>query len=184
MSRVCHVIAAIGKDSLGNLYLLKGNVMKLRAILAACSIAFLAGQADASNACQTPVNVNALASEIAAGVNANRRAHGAPPLAFNRRLSRAAMKHACDMSLNGFFDHKGSDGSTVQKRARAAGYRDCLIAENLAWGYPRSSQIVNGWMNSSGHRRNMLHPRAAEFGVGISQGPKGPNWVLVVARGC
>ncbi len=158
--------------------------MFLRPLIAACVLCFFAGQAAASNACTTPSNVNAMASEIAAGVNANRRAYGQPALSFNRRLSQAAMKHACDMSVNGFFGHRGSDGSNSQARVRQAGYRDCLVAENLAWGYPNSQQIISGWMNSAGHRSNMLHPRAAEFGVAVTQGPKGPNWVLVVARGC
>ena len=88
------------------------------------------------------------------------------------------------MSVNRFFGHKGTDGSNSQYRVRQSGYRDCLVAGNIAWGYPNSSQIITGWMNSPGHRSNMLHPRAAEMGIGITAGPKGPNWVLVVARGC
>ena len=149
---------------------------------AALGIATLATSASAS--CSTPANVNQMASEIAAGVNANRRAHGLAPLSFNRTLSRAAMAHACDMSLNNFFGHRGTDGSDSQNRVRKVGYRDCIVAENLAWGYPRSQQIISGWMNSPGHRSNMLHPRIAEFGVAITDGPRGPNWVLVLASGC
>lgn len=152
--------------------------------LVACAITMIAGQAAASNRCATPANVNAMASEIAAGVNANRRAYGQHALKVNTRLTQAAMKHACDMAVNGFFGHRGTDGSNSQVRVRAAGFRDCLVAENLAWGYPTSQQIISGWMNSTGHRSNMLHPRAYEMGVGVTQGPKGPNWVLVVARGC
>jgi uncharacterized protein YkwD len=105
-------------------------------------------------------------------------------LQFNQRLGQAAMRHACDMVANDFFDHRGSDGSTSQRRVQAAGYRDCIVAENLAWGYPQSRQIIDGWMKSPGHRRNMLHPRIEEFGVGITQGPKGPYWVLVVGKSC
>ena len=157
------------------------RLFSLGATLALC---LGAGQALASNACVTPAEVNAMASEIAAGVNANRRAQGRHALEYNPQLGRAAMKHACDMAVNGFFGHQGSDGSNSQARVRQAGYRDCLVAENLAWGYPRSEQIISGWMNSPGHRSNMLHPRAYEMGIAITQGPRGPNWVLVVARGC
>ena len=135
-------------------------------------------------ACTTPTNVNALATEIAAGVNQSRRANGQSSLQFNRQLGQAAMRHACDMQANNFFDHRGSDGSTPQRRVRRAGYNDCIAAENIAWGYPRSSQIINGWMNSPGHRRNMLHPRIEEFGVAITEGPKGPYWVLVLGKSC
>ena len=162
------------------------RLIAMRSILfamAASAMTFLAGQASASN-CVAPANASALANEIAAGLNANRRAQGQAPLRYNTQLARAAMAHACDMAVNNFFGHRGSDGSNLQRRVRAAGYRDCLVAENLAWGYPTSQQIISGWMGSNGHRTNMLHPRAAEFGVGITQGPKGPNWVLVLARGC
>lgn len=151
------------------------------AALAACFIAFGATHA---SACSTPSNVNALATEIAQGLNAHRAANGLPQLEYNRRLGRAAMTHACDMSVNGFFGHNGSNGSDIVQRVNSTGYRQCLVAENLAWGYPRSEQIVSGWMNSAGHRANMLHPRVAEFGVAVTDGAKGPNWVLVLARGC
>lgn len=157
---------------------------RLTLTLAAGALALIGTQANASTGCSTPENVNAMASEIARGLNANRAANGFSQLSFNRRLGRAAQAHACDMARNNFFGHRGTDGSNSQVRVRAAGYQDCLVAENLAWGYPRSEQIITGWMNSAGHRSNMLHPRAEEFGVGITMGPKGPNWVLVVAKGC
>jgi uncharacterized protein YkwD len=138
----------------------------------------------AANACATPQNINALATEIAAGLNANRSAQGLAQLNYNPVLSKAAMSHACDMSVNGFFGHDGSDGSSVGRRVRAQGYNHCIAAENIAWGYPNASQIVRGWMNSAGHRSIMLHPRVAEFGIGITQGARGPNWVLVLADDC
>jgi len=159
----------------------------MRRLLSLCfalSFATLGGQAAASNACTSPAGVNAMASEIAAGVNANRRANGQHALNYNPVLARASMQHACDMAVNSFFGHQGSNGSTVQARVRQAGYQDCLVAENLAWGYPDSQQIISGWMNSPGHRSNMLHPRAYEMGIAITTGSKGPNWVLVLARGC
>lgn len=157
----------------------------IRHAFALCATLFLfAPHAEAANRCVTYANANALASDIAAGVNAARRAQGQPALRYNARLGQAAMKHACDMSVNNFFGHQGSDRSTVQARVRQSGYRDCLVAENLAWGYPASQQIMTGWMNSAGHRNNILHPRVAEMGIAITDGPKGPNWVLVLARSC
>lgn len=149
-------------------------------VLALCFVGTTAAAGD----CVAPPNVNELATEIAAGVNASRRANGEAPLRFNRQLGRAAMVHACDMLVHDFFDHRGTDGSSSQSRVRTAGYQDCIVAENIAWGFPRSEQIITGWMNSPGHRRNMLHPRIEEFGIGITQGPKGPYWVLVVAKQC
>ena len=157
---------------------------RLAMTIAAMGIALTAGQAAASNACTTPANVNQMATAIAEGLNANRRANGQSPIRYNPQLSQAAMGHACDMSVNGFFGHNGSNGSNIMHRVKATGYCPRLAAENLAWGYPDPQQIVTGWMNSAGHRSNMLHGRVTEFGIGISNGARGPNWVLVVARSC
>lgn len=154
------------------------------AVIAAAIVTFSAQEASAANACALPGNVNAMASAIASGVNASRKASGLAPLRYNAQLGKAAMAHACDMSVHNFFGHTGSNGSHSQARVRATGYRDCTVAENLAWGFPDPGQIIAGWMNSAGHRRNMLHPRVSEMGIGITQGPKGPNWVLVLARSC
>ena len=153
-------------------------------MIAAGLFAVVGSQATASTTCNTPENVNAMASEIARGVNATRAAYGQSQVSFNRKLGQAAMAHACDMASNNFFGHQGTDGSNSSARVRAAGYDHCLVGENLAWGYPRSEQIISGWLNSAGHRDIMLHPRIKEFGIGITQGPRGPNWVLVVAKSC
>jgi uncharacterized protein YkwD len=143
-----------------------------------------AGTSSASVGCAIPTDANALATQIAEGLNANRRANARNAVQFNHSLGQAATTHACDMQINGFFAHKGSDGTSLQARVRRTGFKDCLVAENLAWGYPRPEQIVSGWMNSPGHRRNILLADAREFGIGIAQGAKGPIWVLVMARGC
>ena len=156
----------------------------LRILISAIVLFVTANAATAGNACALPANANQLANEIAAGVNAQRRANGLAPLAYNADLGRAATAHACDMSVNAFFGHRGSDGTNVRNRVRATGFRDCTLAENLAWGYPTSGQIIGGWMASSGHRTNMLHPRVNEMGIGVTAGAKGPNWVLVLGRRC
>ena len=158
--------------------------MKSLLRIALIAVATLIGGQAAAAECVTPSNVNELATQIASGLNANRRANGEAPLRYNRKLGRAAMTHACDMVANGFFDHRGTDGSNSQARVRNAGYRDCIVAENLAWGYPRSEQIISGWMSSPGHRRNMMHPRIEEFGIGIIDSARGPYWVLVVGKEC
>ncbi|WP_296425393.1 CAP domain-containing protein [Yoonia sp.] len=156
---------------------------RLATVAASVAIALLGGKAMAAD-CAAPANVDILSSEIAEGLNASRRANGQSELRFNPRLGRAATRHACDMLAHDFFDHRGSDGSTSQTRVQAAGYKDCIVAENIAWGYPSAPQIIAGWMNSPGHRTNMLHPRIEEYGVGITQGARGPYWVLVVGKRC
>lgn len=149
---------------------------------AVCGMVGLAGQVGA--ACVAPANINDLATRIAAGLNANRESNGLGRLSFNPELSQAAMRHACDLSANNYIDHRGTDGSSSQDRARATGYDDCLIAENLAWGYPDPGTILSGWMQSPAHRRNILLANVRDFGVGIVDSARGPIWVLVLARSC
>ena len=156
----------------------------LRILIAVLVLTCTTQVAAAANTCALPANANQMASEIAAGVNAQRRANGLAPLAYSADLGRAATVHACDMAVNNFFGHRGSNGSTTQARVQAVGYRSCTVAENLAWGYPAAGQIIGGWMASSGHRANMLHPRVTEMGIGVTNGAKGPNWVLVLGRRC
>lgn len=166
--------------------LLKRDLAMNRLIACAAALAFATFGTSAAAQCATPDGVNALATEIAAGLNSSRRANGLNQLAFDRKLSIAAQGHACDMTQNDFFSHVGSDGSDVKARTRAAGHDDCFVGENIAWGFPRASQIVDGWMNSPGHRQNMLLQGVTKFGIGITKGAgsKGPNWVLLVARDC
>ena len=119
---------------------------------------------------------------MVAMVNAERRARGLKPLRSDQRLAAAARRHATDMGTRGFFDHHGSDGGNHGDRIEAQGYRACLSAENIAWGQRSASEVFQGWMGSPGHRRNILHPRAAEFGAGFH--PNKRQWVMLVARPC
>ena len=83
------------------------------------------------------------------------------------------------MHSGDFFAHRGSDGSDFVRRARAAGYT-CVAAENIAWGQPDEASVVTAWMNSAGHRRNILLADVTEYGIGHV----GNKWVLLMGRGC
>lgn len=108
-------------------------------------------------------------------LNAERDRQGLRPLRLHRRLSAAARRHASDMAAKNFFDHNSLDGSSFVDRIRRAGYmrgaRRWTVAENIAWGSgaratPRA--IARAWMNSAGHRANLLSPSYREIGVGVS----------------
>jgi len=115
-------------------------------------------------------------------INALRRGRGLPPLVQDPRLDAAAAAHARDMRENGFFSHTGSDCASAGDRVRRAGYGYCFVAENLARGPARIERVLEGWMRSPGHRRNLLTVEARDFG--FHQGPGG-HWVLVLGRpGC
>ncbi|MBK8051345.1 MAG: CAP domain-containing protein [Anaerolineales bacterium] len=99
-------------------------------------------------------------------VNAERTAHGCSPLNTNSALTSAATKHSSDMANNDFFSHTGSDGSQPWDRMTAAGYNWSNAAENIAAGYTTPAEVVDGWMGSSGHRKNMLNCDLKDTGVG------------------
>ena len=110
-------------------------------------------------------------------LNGERADYGLPPLTTNSRLAAAAVRHAGDMVEKSYFAHEGKDGSTVRSRISSTGYIPSsgrwVIGENLAWGTgalatPKS--IVNAWMNSPGHRANVLHADYREIGFGIVLG--------------
>lgn len=111
--------------------------------------------------------------------NEERAKEGCPALKSNRKLNRAAQQHSNDMMQNGFFSHTGSDGSSVGNRVREMGYSYRRVAENIARGYRSPEAVMEGWMNSSGHRANILNCSLTEIGVGYTtdNGSRyGPMW--------
>jgi uncharacterized protein YkwD len=107
-------------------------------------------------------------------VNAARRKARVPPLLASPQLDQAAQKHAEDMLARGFFAHESPDGKTVRERAQAAGYDWRAIGENIAEGQFTADEVMDTWLKSPGHRRNILDPGFTELGVGLALG-KGKN---------
>lgn len=103
-------------------------------------------------------------------VNAERRAAGAEPLTADPRLDAAAQKHAEDMLARVFYDHISPEGTTPRQRVQAAGYLADTVGENIAAGHFTVDTVVDAWLHSSGHRRNILDPRFRHLGVGIAVG--------------
>lgn len=89
-----------------------------------------------------------------------------PALTMNAQLREAARCHSLDMSVNDFFSHFGSDGSSPVDRITASGYRWSDLGENVAGGAPDPSVVVPGWMNSPGHCRGIMSADFTEIGVG------------------
>lgn len=77
----------------------------------------------------------------------------------------AARSHTADMARRDRLGHDGSDGRQVQQRAEARGYDWLLIAENVASGQPTVADVMGSWMDSPGHRRNILNPAARHIGA-------------------
>lgn len=121
------------------------------------------------------VAYTAARSAVLCLLNRERRKRGLSGLRYNRRLAKAAGRHAWDMVRKGYFAHDSLDGRdfvdrimrTRYVRGRRGGW---ILGENLAWGSgsratPRS--IVRAWMRSRGHRRNILSRRYREIGVAL-----------------
>lgn len=121
------------------------------------------------------------ANRILELVNTERTSRGFTALARNDQLDDAAVAQATDMRDNKFFDHTGSDGSNVGTRATAAGYTWSAIGENIGSGSVSPEAMMDLWMNSDGHRANILSPNFTELGVGIDE--RGTAlWVQVFGR--
>jgi uncharacterized protein YkwD len=109
---------------------------------------------------------------ILLAVNDQRRTRGLAPLRLSQGLSAAARAHSASMAEHGFFDHASFDGSSFWRRIRAAyppvGGRAWAAGENLAWASPDMSaqQVVEMWLASPLHRRNLLSPSWREAGIG------------------
>ncbi|MBD2426071.1 CAP domain-containing protein [Phormidium sp. FACHB-1136] len=115
-------------------------------------------------------------------VNAERQRAGVAPLRLNDKLATAAQRHAEDMAATRNLSHQGSDGSTMRSRIDATGYGWMAIGENVAMGQTSPEAVMRSWMNSAGHRRNILNPNFQELGVGYAEGGGRPYWVQVFAK--
>ncbi|MDI3521718.1 MAG: hypothetical protein PWR04_1706 [Anaerophaga sp.] len=108
-----------------------------------------------------------------------KRHEAVPPLKWNGKLAKAAQKHADDMADNDFFDHTGSDKSTVVMRIEREDYLWMAVGENVAMG-PRSvEEAVEGWLESPGHCSNIMNGEFTEMGAALSR--DGKYWVQVFA---
>jgi stress response protein SCP2 len=119
-------------------------------------------------------------ADVVTATNAERARHGLAPLTVDARLAAAAQAHSADMVARSFFAHENPDGAQVWDRALAAGYAYRKVAENIAAGQRSAAEVVEGWMNSPGHRRNILDPELTQIGVGTATGGEyGIHWTQV-----
>ncbi|MFZ5884806.1 MAG: CAP domain-containing protein, partial [Chloroflexota bacterium] len=101
-------------------------------------------------------------------INIERAKVGLPALLSQSQLATAARLHSADMACNNFFSHTGSDGASLSERVERQGYSWLYLGENIAAGYPTPESVVDAWMNSSGHRANILNANYTEIGIGYA----------------
>ncbi len=113
-----------------------------------------------------PSSGNSFIDRVLDLTNSQRLQAGLQPLKLNIKLNNTAQAHSEDMALHDFFDHKGSNNSSIGDRAKASGYQFSSLGENIAAGYATPEEVVQGWMNAPGHRANILNPNYREIGIG------------------
>jgi len=117
-----------------------------------------------------PTGFDGLESQVFALTNSERAEKGCPALRLDAKLRTAARAHSADMARNHYFSHTSPDGRDPGKRMADAGYDISRgWAENIARGYPTAQAVMRGWMNSTGHRANILNCDLRALGVGVAR---------------
>jgi uncharacterized protein YkwD len=155
------------------------------ALVAAATFSFAtpASAAEEAPACAnvdvalTADNADTIRAAVLCLTNADRTERGMPALRENAKLRKAALGHSTDMVSGGYFAHTEPDGDTLVDRIVSAGYvrksDGWSLGENLAWGtgdLGTARGVHDAWMNSSGHKANILKASYREIGIGIGIG--------------
>jgi uncharacterized protein YkwD len=149
-------------------------------LLVAAPSASAAGACSAAHASPSKASKRALVRATLCVLNAHRSRHHLRPLRLNRRLSAAARGHSRAMAQRSFFSHTSLNGASFVTRIRRSGYlrgaRSWAVGENIAYGSGRRgtpAAIGRAWMNSPGHRANILSRSFRAVGIGIAVGTPG-----------
>lgn len=122
------------------------------------------------------------AAEVVRLVNVARAGAGCAPLRVDSRLTAAARLHSEDMARQDYFSHTSLDGRSPWDRIEAQGYT-AGSGENIAAGYTTPAAVMTAWMNSAGHRANILACSSRAIGVGIGYGGSyGTYWTQDFGR--
>jgi uncharacterized protein YkwD len=108
-----------------------------------------------------------MAAQVEQLINAARSRAGCRPLQWDAAAAAAAQQHSDDMASRHYFSHTSPEGRTVVDRLRAHGADFRALAENVAMGQQTPQEVVNGWMNSPGHRRNIMDCTYTRSGIGF-----------------
>jgi uncharacterized protein YkwD len=107
-------------------------------------------------------------AQVVTLTNAERAKAGCGALTVNSILTSAAQAHSADMAAHNYFDHNSQDGRSPFDRITAAGYQFSTAAENIAAGQRTPQDVMTSWMNSPGHKANILNCALHEIGVGYA----------------
>ncbi len=114
--------------------------------------------------------------------NSARVEGGLPELTTSSLLSKAADNKAKDMLARQYFSHNTPDGATPWSFIKAVGYSYSTAGENLAIDYTDASSVQTAWMNSPGHRANIMNKNFTQIGIGIAQGTYDNHQTIIVVQ--
>ena len=114
-----------------------------------------------------------VSAQVVQLANAERAKAGLGALTVDNRLAAAAAGHSTDQATMNRMDHTGSDGSSMTDRINASGFRWRALGENVAVGYQDAASVMTGWMNSAGHRKNILTAGFTVIGVAAAASADG-----------
>jgi uncharacterized protein YkwD len=109
-------------------------------------------------------------------VNKVRGENGCRSLSFAAKLADAARKHSQDMATRRYFSHDTPEGVSMADRINAEGYKWTMLGENIAEGQKDANAVMTAWMNSPGHRANILNCKYTQIGIGLAYQGKTPVW--------
>lgn len=124
-----------------------------------------------------PAGNTSYEDQVVTLVNQERAKAGCTALTVDSRLVTAARGHSQDMAIRNYFDHNTPEGVTPWTRITNAGYTFSSAAENIAAGQATPASVMDAWMNSAGHRANILNCNLRNIGVGLAYNAKHtPYW--------
>ena len=122
-----------------------------------------------SNDEQAESDLNQFEQEVVDLTNQEREKQGLAPLKIDTELSKSAREKSRDMQENGYFDHNSPTYGSPFDMMEAFGIDYQTAGENIAKGQPTPEEVVNAWMNSEGHRENILNGSFTHIGVGYNE---------------
>ena len=141
-----------------------------------CFLLVTSGYADEAPA--RPPPSDPAIQEFVRLVNAKRRSMGCPELIWDDRVAAIASAHSADMDSRNFFSHTNPEGRDPFERLQKSDVTFSVAAENIAFGPKTGHEVYDTWLDSPGHRRNMLDCRFTRHGVGRAVG----RWTHVLFR--
>lgn len=162
---ICDVLSCIHKfDGINGVVIGSGNIL--------CPTAEPT-QTPAVQPTQAPSNLSDMEQEVLTLVNKVRSENGLSPLAWADDVANVARAHSKDMIDRSFFSHTNPDGLSPFDRLNNNGISFRSAAENIAYGQRTAEAVMDAWMNSSGHRANILNKNVTEIGIGAAKNQNG-----------